>query len=726
MSESFRRVTRAAAVVRLAATVLVAVLAVTCTRDQPTAPIGHLEPGQTATQSSIPSDSGLRALESPATATGHINVLANGNYELVPQIVGTYPTPTVVTAHVTGFAEGTPWKQPWYFTEKGYLGNCGGDIPLIAGWSECQATRTIRVSGAVQMAGNWLPTPANCGQWDTDPCPTFSGGYDGELDRLDATIETAPTDTSLHPGGTATIRWWPVPDSLGGFATPTTFERGYFDPDSSGGYPADTARACTIVGDSCKISPRGSGTLHLWVMVNGQLVHKTAHITMPTLVLAASPTSGHSGVRITFTPSWTDGTALTGSVDWQWTPDHSPGQTSACGFSGWNFVCTMQVYESGTMAVILHFSGSDYRASAHVVIYTNFALVADPSNVPIGDTTTFVPLYDGIPGRAARWRWLPADTATGDAQCADGVYPCRKQMIVSGRMWAFTSAGPAQGDSNYADVTVTLPLLAVTVDRSEVGEGDTAVFTATLSPSRQSYQVVGWTWAVDTSGTLASKSPVGPGRLQRRAPRDPVMRGLADSTTSSGDTTIDAVNDTAYMDVPPDTVQTQPCQLKTLTCAASIHRYGYMALTVNALGRHVVSSAAAGVRYYCPVEVPIEAVGIAGGEPIVMSRAHESYQGSGIPLGTHLVQLWSPFIRLEDGLVRPGTKGNYEMYNYHIGRGVDDHGWPVIVTPWLGIPEGSWVQLECKAWMLKDGTLYGNVWPTGRLKAVVNPNATPP
>ncbi len=38
MSQSLRRVSRAAAVVRLGATVLVVVFAATCVRDQPTAP----------------------------------------------------------------------------------------------------------------------------------------------------------------------------------------------------------------------------------------------------------------------------------------------------------------------------------------------------------------------------------------------------------------------------------------------------------------------------------------------------------------------------------------------------------------------------------------------------------------------------------------------------------------------------------------------------------------
>jgi hypothetical protein len=460
MSQSLRRVSRAVAVVRLGAMALVALVAITCTRDQPTAPIGQILPTHGPLRGSIPNDSGLRALESPAVGTGHINVLADGNYELVPHYVGTYPTPTIVTAHVSGTATGSPWKQPWYFTEKGYLGNCGGYMPLLAGWNECLSSRYIRVSGSVQMAGNWLPTPANCGQWDTDPCPTFSGGYDGVLDRLDATIEVAPTDTAIHPGGTATIQWHAVPDSLGGFATPTTFERGYFDPDSSGGYPADTTRACTVIGNSCRIAPRGSGTLHLWVMANGQLVHKTAHITLPTLVLAASPTAGHPGVRVTFTPSWSDGTALAGGVNWQWTPDTSPAKTSACGYSGWNFVCITQVYESGEMTVILNFNGSDFRATApHVVVYSTFTLSADKSIVAPGDDVTFTPKLDGQPTAAARWKWKPsAGGGVDNAPCPAGASACTKKVMASGTMWAYLQSTPGTGDSASASVTVDTTL----------------------------------------------------------------------------------------------------------------------------------------------------------------------------------------------------------------------------------------------------------------------------
>jgi hypothetical protein len=209
-----------------------------------------------------------------------------------------------------------------------------------------------------------------------------------------------------------------------------------------------------------------------------------------------------------------------------------------------------------------------------------------------------------------------------------------------------------------------------------------------------------------------------------------------DSTTSP-DSLVNAANDTAYVQISTDSIQTKSCDAPIFTCAAAIHGAGTMTLTVNAFGRRVANGAAAWVQYVCPLEAPLsrllglDEVGIAGGEPVVLGRAVESVPASPadtpVPLpmftGTGPVSFWGPFVKIAD--VSPYSAGNFPTADYKVGRGQDWNGLPAVVTPWLGLPHGSWLRFSCRVSLKKDATLSGQLQATGVFHAVFNPHPTP-
>jgi hypothetical protein len=466
-----------------------------CDRDKIVAPVRQPLPTEGSVNSAIPNDSALRALESPLTSTTHIAIQANGNGSPYP-VIGSYATKTIVQAQITGSAAATPWSaEPWTFTPRGFHDTCGGWMPTVSNaWSECSASRYLAVTGNVALLAS-LPLPANCGQPTYPACPTFSGGFDAQLTRLDATIAVSPPDTSLRVNGSATFRWAAVPDSLQGIKTPTTLERWYYAPDSTG-WPGDTAVGCYVVGNTCRVTPQASGMLHLWIMVNGKLEHKTAHVMVPSLLLKAVPAAVHPGQLVTFTPSWSDNTAINTDVRWEWAADAPPGRTAACDYSGWNYVCRTNVYESGTMTVFVGHWGVGLPAKARVRVYSTFGLDADRTTVQMGDTVTFTPKYDGVAGPAARWRWAPTDTSNHDATACDpGVSPCKKRMITSGRMWAYTAT--SGGDSASVLVTV-LDKFELRAAPSLVKAGGVVTFRPYLNG--QSVPAARWKWKPQGTG----------------------------------------------------------------------------------------------------------------------------------------------------------------------------------------------------------------------------------
>ena len=376
----------------------------------------------------------------------------------------------------------------------------------------------------------WPPHPKiECGPGSGHPeipCYRASGSRTFTITPLPADLSVTPESTSVSPGSTPYVDFRGSPMYLhiahaagDSVQTPFVYDSSSWVPDSvgAGGEGSETAiyaagnGACQFnYGPGCRRHIIGSGTFSFAAFVNGMWKKKSTHISAPYLKLTVNPAGVRTGDSATFTPSWSDNVAVTtGNVSaWSWTADAQPGATSPC--AAHVTPCKTKIQESGTMKVSVTRNGVTRTATVHVIVYSTFRLDANPLSVPIGDTTAFVPKYDDAPGPAARWLWIPSDTATADAPvCVAGASICQKQMIVSGRMWAFTSTNGGQGDSDYKDVIVTLPTLTVTVDRSQVGEGDTATFTGVLSPTRPSYQVAGWNWLAD-GGVLASRRPQTP------------------------------------------------------------------------------------------------------------------------------------------------------------------------------------------------------------------------
>jgi hypothetical protein len=220
----------------------------------------------------------------------------------------------------------------------------------------------------------------------------------------------------------------------------------------------------------------------------------------------ANPAAIHPNQQVIFTASRDDGGPLNIST-WYWQPDPGkPGSAgTACGWAA-NPSCQKQVAGSGTMTV---YADVGY-ATAHVIVYTNFTLDVDQSTVNFGNIATFTPKYDGVPGPAARWRFDPSDTTTHDTQaCESGVSQCQKVMLTTGRMWAFTSLTPGQGDSDSKVVTVKEPKLYLRALTRSGAKGRTVTFEPNWSDDT-TVTAATWAWAPDTlpaSTAACSGSP---------------------------------------------------------------------------------------------------------------------------------------------------------------------------------------------------------------------------
>ena len=163
--------------------------------------------------------------------------------------------------------------------------------------------------------------------------------------------------------------------------------------------------------------------------------------------LAANPNYIRAHQLVVFTASRDDGQGP-GVQSWHWQVD-----AGAAGNSNnpcwWNNPCQLNIDGSGTMTVYTNVG----PATAHVTVYSVFTLQADKPIAYYGDTVTFTPLYNFVAGPAARWRWVPADTSDHSTGCANFVAPCKKKIVGSGTMWAYTATSGG-GDSASAQVTV--------------------------------------------------------------------------------------------------------------------------------------------------------------------------------------------------------------------------------------------------------------------------------
>jgi hypothetical protein len=148
-------------------------------------------------------------------------------------------------------------------------------------------------------------------------------------------------------------------------------------------------------------------------------------------------------------------------------------------------------------------------------------LDADKTLALVGDTVTFTPKYDGVPGPAGAWRWAPNDTSTHDnTACDGGTASCKKQMITPGTMWVYASAAGA-GDSASKAVTVSEPPIQLSGPTS-VYSGDSATFTASVA-SGATLAVTGWLWR---AGTVSQSRVV--------APRQAALARVSGATVRKG------------------------------------------------------------------------------------------------------------------------------------------------------------------------------------------------
>ena len=150
----------------------VAIIAVACRDVVAPSTVRRIVPSQPA-RVTIPSDADLQAKESSATATAHESFYPSSNWVSWP-VIGTYPTTTVVQGQISGTVSGSPWPQPWYFSEKGYLGLCTGWIPGInGGWNMCAGSSYMQITaGYAQLIGT-ITAPSGCNTGAQTPPPNW-------------------------------------------------------------------------------------------------------------------------------------------------------------------------------------------------------------------------------------------------------------------------------------------------------------------------------------------------------------------------------------------------------------------------------------------------------------------------------------------------------------------------------------------------------------------------
>jgi len=210
-----------------------------------------------------------------------------------------------------------------------------------------------------------------CGQDNAHLCDTWSGNTTFEFHRLQSQMATSADSTSASPGSTVTFNWGASPAVVEGQQMPVTVDTGKWvpDPDSLGGdpneFPSGGSGGCDTY-NPCKRKMLGSGTFIIKAYVNGKRYADSIHVSVPTLKLTANPKSVVAGQPVTFTPSWSDGTAVTAATmwSWTWTPDSTSGSTGGCPY--YQVPCQRNVQERGTMTVRVSRGGVIRSAKAHV------------------------------------------------------------------------------------------------------------------------------------------------------------------------------------------------------------------------------------------------------------------------------------------------------------------------------------------------------------------------
>lgn len=356
---------------------------------------------------------------------------------------------------------------------------------------------------------------------------TVSINPDAQAAYPDATF---PAVGSYGPGGTTggELTVWPQYCTSGGCgpANLLNLQGGTSAPDSAYSdilyAPTQTEIHVSRTGIAAGIGgPNGSfGKYRLESQQDVTVMKLTDFVH-----LNASPAYVKANQQVRFTASRDDGGRLD-MGSWEWRP--SVGSTQwPCGTAN---PCLMNVPVSGTM--IAH-SWAYGDASASVVVYSNFTLVADKNSMHAGDTVTFTPLYDGQPSTAARWRWVAADSTAVPASCVMSGDSCRAAIHGSGTMWAYTSL--SGGDSAAANVSV-LRRRILSLSPAGTAFVDTGA-TVTFVGSAEGATIVNATWS-SGDGVLADRRPAQRSRLGvRQVPTAPLRdesSGVESSTCVDG------------------------------------------------------------------------------------------------------------------------------------------------------------------------------------------------
>lgn len=471
--------------------------------------------------------------ESPATVTMNLVINDTDGSGGVPSgwQAPTYPFTTIVKAVAAGTITRTPLSGLGSsVTTYGPVGATG----LAWTWGGLNTVNfndadTKYVTFQYQSAGvigssvnypreweqNFGPNHIWCGLTGYPLCATFSGSRTITLTRLESSLNLVADSTNVAPGSTVTFTAKANPAVVEGQTIPVQVDSADWKPDGPpAGEAYDSTMSCGfgLRGYTCQRHIIGSGTFHVVAYVNGKRQEGSVHITTPSLTLTANPVAVHAGANVTFTPLWSDGRSTVPDMwQWTWTADHPPGHTF-CGYT--EDPCTKPVQETGTMKVWVRRNTVDRFATARVVVYTDFTLEANRSAVHAGDSVTFTPKYDGVAGPAARWRFAPSDTSVHDnVACANGVSPCRKAMVTTGKMWVYTAT--SGGDSASALVTVVAGHITLSGGGS-FHQGDMAAFQA--GKTSGTLVVTDWFWDPGEGA--------GPNRLPRTSPR---LRGATSS-----------------------------------------------------------------------------------------------------------------------------------------------------------------------------------------------------
>jgi hypothetical protein len=448
---------------------------------------------------------------------------------------------------------------------KVYIGTTPVDMELIY-YSGYQAPAGVGFlghgAGTIDL-DNYAPPGyphVDCGRNKPIHCETYSGSITITITPYHSDLMLTADSTTYHPGSIASFNLFLSPTTVNGHALPYTADSSWWVPDSdtAGGDPSE--QAMSGPGLAAMGNPStghrvivGSGTMSVSGWVNGEWQKKSVHLGAPALKLTTNTSRVRPGDSVTFTPSWTDGASVSAGniTGWTWTPAVPPGHSTTCATV---MPCKAKIQDAGTMKVSVTRNGVTRTAKADVGIYSSFRLDVDRSTALYGDTATFTPKYDDLPGSAARWRWVPADTSSHDTlACDPGVTFCKKRMIGSGTMWAYTSSTPGSGDSASKQVTVASGRLTLS-GGGTFHLGEVASFAAGATGGV--LVVTNWSWNPGSGGSGMNKLP----RLLPRLTRQLGMGGKPPRRMMLGSS--------------PEA----PCSAGALTCADTVGSSGMMSV----------------------------------------------------------------------------------------------------------------------------------------------------